>query len=112
MSTIQGNEQDRKLRKFLIFPFVVLIKFYQTCISPLTPPACRYSPTCSQYSLEAFRKHGAIKGFFLSVRRIARCNPWGGSGYDPVPDKCTIFGSPVRESPEEMTDKTKNEKNN
>ena len=73
------------LRKIVIFPFVFLILFYQKCISPFTPPACRFTPTCSQYALEAFRKHGVFKGFYLSLRRILRCHPWGGSGYDPVP---------------------------
>ena len=73
------------VKKVLIFPAVVLIKFYQLCISPFTPPTCRFTPTCSQYALEAFRKHGPFKGLYLSVRRILRCHPWGGSGYDPVP---------------------------
>lgn len=61
------------------------IRFYQRCISPFTPPSCRFTPTCSQYAIEALRKHGPIKGLLLSVWRILRCNPWGGSGYDPVP---------------------------
>ena len=73
------------LKKILIFPLVVLIKFYQLCISPFTPPSCRYTPTCSQYALEALRKHGLFKGGWLALRRILRCHPWGGSGYDPVP---------------------------
>ena len=73
------------LKKILIAPFVLLIKFYQLCISPFTPPTCRFTPTCSQYALEAFRKHGAFKGLYLTVRRLLRCHPWGGSGYDPVP---------------------------
>ena len=64
---------------------LALIRFYQTCISPLTPPACRYTPTCSQYAIEAIRKHGPLKGGWLALRRILRCNPFGGSGYDPVP---------------------------
>lgn len=72
-------------RRVAIFPFVVLVRFYQLCISPLTPAACRFTPTCSQYALEALRKHGLIKGLWLTVRRLARCHPWGGSGYDPVP---------------------------
>lgn len=67
--------------KVLILP----IRFYQRCISPLTPPACRFTPTCSQYAIEALRKHGPIKGLALAIWRILRCNPWGGSGYDPVP---------------------------
>lgn len=73
------------LRKILIAPFILLIRFYQKCISPLTPPSCRFTPTCSQYALEAFQKYGPIKGGWLSLKRILRCHPFGGSGYDPVP---------------------------
>ena len=73
------------IKKILIFPLVLLIKFYQLCISPFTPPSCRFTPTCSQYALEALRKHGLFKGSWLALRRILRCHPWGGSGYDPVP---------------------------
>lgn len=62
-----------------------LVKFYQGAISPLSPAACRYHPTCSQYAVEAIQKHGALKGGWLAIRRISRCHPWGGSGYDPVP---------------------------
>ncbi|HIZ87479.1 MAG TPA: membrane protein insertion efficiency factor YidD [Candidatus Coprenecus pullistercoris] len=76
---------SRMLRKAVIFPFVLLIRFYQVCISPYTPASCRFTPTCSAYALEAFRKYGPFKGLYLSVRRILRCHPWGGSGYDPVP---------------------------
>lgn len=61
------------------------IRFYQRCISPLTPPSCRFTPTCSQYAIEALRKHGPLKGSMLALRRLLRCHPWGGSGYDPVP---------------------------
>jgi putative membrane protein insertion efficiency factor len=61
------------------------IRFYQRFISPLTPPTCRFTPTCSHYAIEAIRKHGPFKGLALAVWRILRCNPWGGSGYDPVP---------------------------
>jgi putative membrane protein insertion efficiency factor len=64
---------------------LALIAFYRTCISPLTPPACRFTPTCSQYAQEAIRKYGPFKGGWLALRRILRCHPWGGSGYDPVP---------------------------
>lgn len=64
---------------------LALIWFYRHCISPLTPPACRYTPTCSQYALEAITKYGPFKGGWLAFKRILRCNPWGGSGYDPVP---------------------------
>jgi putative membrane protein insertion efficiency factor len=75
------------VKKWLSYPLIGLVKFYQHFISPLTPATCRYTPTCSQYSLEALRKHGAFKGGWLSIKRIASCNPWGGSGYDPVPEK-------------------------
>lgn len=61
------------------------IYFYRACISPMLPPSCRYTPTCSRYALEALQKHGPIKGSWLAIRRILRCHPWGGSGYDPVP---------------------------
>lgn len=67
------------------FPLLVLVRFYQLCISPLTPPACRFTPTCSQYALEALRKYGPLKGTWLTIKRLSRCHPWGGSGYDPVP---------------------------
>lgn len=73
------------MKKVLIFPFVVLIRFYQYCISPMLPKVCRFEPSCSVYAVEAFQKHGPIRGLYLTVRRVLRCNPWGGSGYDPVP---------------------------
>ncbi len=62
-----------------------LIKFYKALISPLLPPSCRYTPTCSQYGIEAIQKYGLIKGLWLTLKRIGRCRPGGGSGYDPVP---------------------------
>lgn len=76
-------------RKIAVFPFVALIKFYKAAISPLLPSACRFVPTCSQYGLESFQKHGPIKGFYLTARRLLRCHPLGGSGYDPVPETFT-----------------------
>jgi len=69
--------------------FIGLIRFYQLVISPWMPSSCRYHPTCSQYSLEAFRKHGAVKGLWLSVKRVLRCHPWSKGGHDPVPDHKT-----------------------
>ena len=75
------------IKKIASWPFIMLIRFYQVCISPLKPASCRFTPTCSQYGLQAFRKHGPIKGFILTAWRILCCNPWGGSGYDPVPDE-------------------------
>lgn len=79
------NALRRICRRALTLPFIVLVRFYQLCISPLTPPSCRFTPTCSQYALEALRRHGLFRGGWLAVRRIAKCHPWGGSGYDPVP---------------------------
>lgn len=73
------------LHKALVSLVLIPIRFYQLTISPLLPPTCRYSPTCSQYAVEAIQKHGILKGIWLSMRRIGRCHPWGGSGYDPVP---------------------------
>lgn len=81
-----GVQFKAVLKKIAIAPFVFLIRFYQVCLSPLKGgPSCRFTPTCSQYALEAFRKHGPFKGLYLAVRRILRCHPWGGHGYDPVP---------------------------
>lgn len=73
--------------KFNILSFLLLIpiRFYQYVISPLFPAACRYHPTCSVYAVEAIKKHGPFKGFWLAVKRIASCHPWGGHGHDPVP---------------------------
>lgn len=64
---------------------IVAVRAYQWVIAPLFPGNCRYEPTCSHYAVEALRVHGPARGAWLSVRRILRCNPWGGAGYDPVP---------------------------
>lgn len=66
---------------------MLLIRFYQKAISPLTPPSCRFYPTCSHYGLEAIEKHGALKGSWLAVRRISKCHPFHEGGFDPVPEK-------------------------
>lgn len=79
------------LKKISIFPFVILIKGYQRFISPLLGANCRYTPSCSHYTLEALQTYGLFKGGWLSIKRIASCNPWGGSGYDPVPPKKKTF---------------------
>ena len=76
---------QRKISQFLTYPFILLVRFYQVAISPLKPPTCCFSPTCSTYALEALKKYGLLKGGRLALRRIMRCHPWGGSGYDPVP---------------------------
>jgi putative membrane protein insertion efficiency factor len=62
-----------------------VIRAYQLLVSPLLPPSCRYLPSCSDYAAEAIATHGAFYGAWLALRRLARCHPWGGSGYDPVP---------------------------
>ena len=75
------------IKSILISPFIFLIRFYQTAISPYTPATCRYSPSCSHYTVEALKTHGLLAGGWLSIKRIFSCHPWGGSGYDPVPSK-------------------------
>ncbi|OUM47021.1 membrane protein insertion efficiency factor YidD [Bacillus pseudomycoides] len=67
--------------------FIGIIRFYQKFISPMTPPTCRFYPTCSHYGLEAFQKHGAFKGFWLTLKRLLKCHPFHPGGFDPVPDK-------------------------
>ena len=76
---------QRSCRRVMALPLILLVKFYQYCISPYTPASCRFVPTCSQYAIEALKKHGPFKGLYFAIRRILRCHPWGGSGYDPVP---------------------------
>lgn len=71
------------MKRFLI----LLIKFYQNGISPLKKPCCKYYPTCSNYAVQAIQTHGALKGFFLAIFRILKCNPFSRGGYDPVPEK-------------------------
>lgn len=76
----------KTFNKIFSFPFIILIRFYQLAISPwFGKSKCRYTPTCSQYGLEAFKKYGPFKGFWLTAKRVISCNPWGGHGYDPVP---------------------------
>lgn len=69
----------------MTYLLIGLVRVYQYAVSPYLPNACRYTPTCSQYAIEAIRKHGAGRGGWLALRRISRCHPWGGHGYDPVP---------------------------
>ena len=75
----------KDLLRLLSLPFIALIRVYQLVISPLIGSKCRYTPTCSHYGIEALKKYGLLKGAWLTVKRIARCHPWGGHGYDPVP---------------------------
>jgi putative membrane protein insertion efficiency factor len=73
------------MRTALSFLLALPVRFYRYFISPMLPPSCRYSPTCSEYALEALRVHGPFRGSWLALRRLARCHPWGGHGHDPVP---------------------------
>jgi putative membrane protein insertion efficiency factor len=74
-----------KLTKILAWPLIIMVRIYQLIISPFLPKTCRFYPTCSSYSLEALKKHGILKGSWLSVKRISRCHPGNPGGYDPVP---------------------------
>ena len=78
------------MRGILIFPFVFLIKIYQFLISPIIGKNCRFNPTCSNYALEALKKHGLFLGMYYSIIRISKCHPWGSHGFDPVPKKSEL----------------------
>ena len=73
------------IRRFFTAMMIGMIRFYQSAISPHLTPSCRYTPSCSQYGVEAIQKHGPLKGGWLALKRILRCNPWGKHGHDPVP---------------------------
>lgn len=76
------------LLKLIFSKFIIgLVRFYQIAISPWIGSSCRYSPTCSQYMIEAVNEWGSLKGFWLGIKRIGRCHPWGGEGFDPIPKK-------------------------
>jgi len=77
----------KSITHILAQPFIWLTKFYQYFLSPLLGQSCRYTPTCSHYTIDALKTHGVFVGGWLSIKRILSCNPWGGSGYDPVPTK-------------------------
>jgi putative membrane protein insertion efficiency factor len=70
---------------FMKYLAIFLVRLYQAALSPWFPPACRFTPTCSEYSVQAFQKHGFFKGFKLTLNRLRKCHPWGDSGFDPVP---------------------------
>jgi putative membrane protein insertion efficiency factor len=70
------------------------VRAYQLLVSPLLPPSCRFLPSCSEYAAEAIEQHGALQGMNLALRRLARCHPWGGSGYDPVPEPRLLAACP------------------
>ncbi len=73
------------IRQLFSWLLLLPIYFYKAAISPILPPACRFTPTCSTYAVEAIKKHGPLRGLYLAIRRIMRCHPWGGHGHDPVP---------------------------
>ncbi|MEN8927545.1 MAG: membrane protein insertion efficiency factor YidD [Flavobacteriales bacterium] len=73
------------MSRILSYILIFFVRIYQYAISPILPSACRYSPSCSVYTVDAIRKHGPFRGTWLGVKRIASCNPWGGHGHDPVP---------------------------
>jgi putative membrane protein insertion efficiency factor len=75
----------KSILRILSLPLIALIKLYQWVLSPLIGPKCRFTPSCSHYAIEALKKYGIIKGGWLFIKRISRCHPWGGQGYDPVP---------------------------
>lgn len=77
-------KSTKKISNIFSFILILPIKFYQFSISPLFPPSCRFIPTCSEYAIQALKKYGPIKGLYLSLKRILKCHPWGGSGYDPL----------------------------
>lgn len=80
------NKMFTKIQTLISKILIAFLRFYKRAISPFLPHACRYTPTCSEYMIEAIKKHGTIKGITLGIKRILRCNPLGESGYDPVPD--------------------------
>ncbi|WP_363322887.1 membrane protein insertion efficiency factor YidD [uncultured Sunxiuqinia sp.] len=80
----------KMILKVLGWLLLLPVYFYKYAISPLTPASCRHVPTCSQYAVDAVKIHGPFKGFWLAVRRISKCHPWGTHGYDPVPDRDQI----------------------
>ncbi len=75
------------IKKIISSILIIPVRLYKILISPFLPQACRHVPTCSTYAIEALKVHGPIKGLWLATKRIAKCNPWGTSGYDPVPPK-------------------------
>jgi hypothetical protein len=77
----------KQISKTLSYPLLGLVYFYKYAISPLTPSSCRHVPTCSNYMIEAIKIHGPLKGFWMGLRRLSKCHPWGTHGYDPVPPK-------------------------
>lgn len=91
------NKIVKGVRWVLVQLLLLPVYFYRKAISPLTPPACRHIPTCSQYAIDAVKIHGPFKGFFMASNRILHCHPWGTHGYDPVPPREKSKGRGTRE---------------
>jgi hypothetical protein len=81
------------IKKILAFPLLLIVYMYKYMISPMTPASCRHYPTCSEYSVQALKMHGPLRGSILTVKRISKCHPWGSGGIDPVP---RIFVKKIR----------------
>ena len=101
-----GHETDSRIRRIVgrigqlaALPLIALVRFYQLVISPLTPPTCRYYPSCSTYAVTALRRFGPIKGTWLAVRRVLRCHPWAPGGVDHVPDRPHRRAADVSDAP-------------
>lgn len=84
-----------KLARLPARAVAALFRAYQLCISPALPSSCRYAPSCSHYGIEALRRHGLLAGLWLTAARLARCHPWGGHGYDPVPETFRPFAKSI-----------------
>ncbi len=85
--------KPRRLSDWLALPLIELVRLYQITLSPWLGRSCRFEPTCSDYSLTALKRFGALRGTVLTVKRLARCHPWGSSGYDPVPENDDARGA-------------------
>ncbi len=83
---LPASDAGRRWRAVANFPFILAIRFYQVTLAPLLSGHCRFIPTCSNYAIDAYRLHGPVRGSWLTLRRLARCHPWGGNGFDPVPE--------------------------
>ena len=108
------KRQDTHTEKPSILSLLLkgIVRFYQLVISPYLGPRCRFQPTCSHYAIEAITVHGGLKGGWLAAKRIGRCHPWGGFGYDPVPQSAQINNAGVDEIKNRATPKKMRTDNN
>lgn len=82
----ERGKAERRWRALAVMPFVFAIRCYQAVLAPLMSGHCRFIPTCSNYAIDAYKLHGPVRGTVLTARRLAKCHPWGGTGFDPVPE--------------------------